>query len=314
MKIYGDPNIMFAAVLAGEIDVIPQPTLNVELGAQLKQRWDSTGEGRVLIVPGVTWFLWPQYRPEYQREPGNLDPRVRASLYQAIDRQTLSEAQNFGLKDRRADSIAAPGLPYYEPAKEMMRRFSYDPARSRALLQEVGWQAGPDGSLRNLQDGRRFQTHLRTTPGYTDVPIIADYWKQVGVESEQETLAAALVRDPEIRATFPGWEATGMGPDILLNTIRGPAASPETRWSGNRAGVYHPQVQELTDRFFRTIDESGQHQLITQIAEIVATEVLIAPLYYTAAIIGHHKRVKALDGAGSLYPLAGDAYLWDVMR
>src|SRR5207248_772240 len=143
--------------------------------------------------------------PQFQAEPANLDVRVRTALYHAIDREALADAMHSGRS--AIYSILPPGDRSYESVKDGLRQYGYNPDRARALLQEAGWAPGPDGVLRNAGDGRRFRTTLWVAGGGPkEISIIADYWRQVGVDVEEYDVPTVQARDRKFRSTFPGWE------------------------------------------------------------------------------------------------------------
>src|SRR5205085_2406128 len=92
-----DQNTLLANVLSGTVDLFPTAALNDEAALQLKARWEASGEGKVYLVPGGNErYVVPQWRPQFQAEPANLDVRVRTALYHAIDREALAEAMHSG--------------------------------------------------------------------------------------------------------------------------------------------------------------------------------------------------------------------------
>jgi ABC-type transport system substrate-binding protein len=223
---------LFSNILAGSVDLFMDLSLNAELGFQLTDRWHASGDGTVRLLSGYVRFLMPQWRPAFQKELGNLDGRVRAALYQAIDRETLTEALQFGHRELAAHAILPPGDRNFDGARDALRRYAYDPERARALLREAGWTPGADGVVRSAPDGRRFRTSLWTTPGSDqEIAAIADYWRRVGIDVEEFVVPAAFTRNNEYRASYPGWETTANYAEAILGRLHSPAG-PETRWAG----------------------------------------------------------------------------------
>src|SRR6266508_2252622 len=72
VRAFADENTLFANMLAGAVDIYPDPALHADLAFQLKDRWEQSGDGKVHVVIGTTSFLSPQWRPAVQREPTNL--------------------------------------------------------------------------------------------------------------------------------------------------------------------------------------------------------------------------------------------------
>lgn len=321
VRTFADENTLFSHLLAGSVDVVADTALNTSLGYQLKERWDSTGEGTVHVRPGGgTRFLAPQVRPSVQREPAILDPRVRGALYHAIDREALSGGT--GYTEKAAWSLLPPGDRLYEATRDGFRRYAYDPERAKAILRELGWTPGADGILRHSSDGRRFRTHISVTAGARawEMPVFADFWRRIGLEVEEITITSAQVRNNEFRALYPGWEPSSSGGgDSVLGRLEGPAASPENRWTGNRGGYEDPRAQELLNRYYTSLSERDQLQTMKALSDFIAAELPILITYYNTDHIGARKGVIAFEDveggsqAGQPYgTYSRNAHLWDL--
>lgn len=323
VRTFSDQNTLFSNLLAGTVDIIPDIALNSELGFQLMERWERSGDGKVHVKRGITWFLAPQWRPQVQGEPTVLDVRVRAALYHALDREALSDGLQSGHPELAAWSLLPPGHEFYEPTKDGFRPYAYNPDRARALLQEVGWTHGPDGILRHSSDGRRFRQSLWTTPGRDrEISAFADYWRRIGAEVEEQTVPAAQVRNLEYRAQYPNWESSAQGGgDAILGRLGDPTgpARPETRWVGERGGYDDPRARELVLRYRSSLSPSDQSQAMKAISDFVAAELPILVLYYLPDHVGVRKGVKAFNdiegGAEAAQPYgtySRNSHLWDL--
>lgn len=317
VRTFPDPNTLFANLLAGTVDIFADSALSTELGFQLKDRWDGSGEGTVYVRDGFTRFLAPQWRPAVQTEPTIFDIRVRAALYQAIDREALSE------REMAAWSLLPPSDRLYAATKDGFRRYPYDPDRAKAMLREVGWIQGSDGAFRHSADGRRLRVSIWNTPGGRswETPVYADYWRRIGLEAQEFTIPAPQVRNLEFRASYPNFEASSSGPgDSTIDRIEGPPASAATRWVGDRGGYEDHRARELIRRYRTSLAERDQLRAMEAISEFVAAELPLLIFYYTADHIGVRKGIKALDdvngGAIPTTPPFGtytrNAHLWDV--
>ena len=318
VRTFGDANVLFASALAGAIDVVADAALPTELGVQLKQQWEGRGEGTVYARAGVPRFLVPQFRPAVQKEPANLDVRVRAALYHAIDRDALAEKGG----ELASWSALPPGHELYEATRDGFRPYRYDPDRARALLRDAGWTPGADGTLRHSSDGRKYQNAIWGTAGARtwEIPVYADYWQRIGIEVEEHVIPASLVRNLEVRATYPSWEVsgTGYGDNIIGRLGDSPPASAETRWVGSREGYVDPTGLQLVNRYRTSLSPSDRFQAMKAISDHMARELPILVTYFTTDYIGLRKGVHALDdlaGAGAqgnLGAITRNSYLWDV--
>ncbi|HZT09163.1 MAG TPA: ABC transporter substrate-binding protein [Chloroflexota bacterium] len=316
VRFFADENALFTNLLAGSVDIMVSQAISTQLGFQLKDRWDSSGEGTVYTVLTGTRFLVPQFRPSVQTEPANLDPRVRGALYQAIDRDSVSE------REGPAWSLLPPSDHLYEATRDGFRRYPYDPDRAKAILRDLGWITGNDGVLHNVADGRVYHNAIWTTVGARDweMAIYADYWRRIGLEVEEFKIPGAQVRNLEYRAHYPSWEASSAGSgDQVLGRLEGPAGSPENRWTGNRGGYEDARAEELVARYNTSISPRDQLEAMHALSEFVAAELPILPIYFGASHLAVRKGVHALDdvdgGADPAMPYGTytrNAYLWDL--
>lgn len=308
---FRDENTLFANILAGSVDLFPEPALHAELAAQLREQWESTGQGTIRTLPGTTSFLASQFRPGVQSEPANLDARVRQALYQAIDRDAFPAELV-----QQAWSLLPPGHQLHEATRDALRRYPYDPRSSRAILQEAGWTPGPDGLLRHGSDGRKFHNRISTvaTGRLWEVATYADAWRRIGIEVEEAQVPPAQARDLEYRALFPSWEASSASyGDGILGRLTGPAASAANRWSGNRGGYEDPTAQELIARYRASISQPEQFQAMRELSEFVATTLPLLISYFGTYYNGARKGVRALDDVPAKQDTTSrNAHLWDL--
>ncbi len=314
-----NPQVLLAEILAGTVQMFMDGSLSEELAQQLIERWRD-GSGEVYVRPGGIRTLYPQHRPEYQAEPANLDPRIRAALYRSLDRDGLAAARtstSFG-----AWSLLSPQHLHYEAAKDGLRAYAYDPQRARAELAALGWTPGPDGVLQSNVDGRRFRTHLSVTTGdnFWELSVYADYWRRIGIEVEEVPIPGPLQRDGQHRATYPGYEASsGAQGDNVLGRLMGAPAAPENRWAGNRCGCATPESEALLDRYFTSLSFNEQASAYRAISDYVARTLNIMPVYFSTDFLGRARGVVAFDDVeGSLSSpsqsgtFSRNAYRWDV--
>jgi peptide/nickel transport system substrate-binding protein len=321
LRSFSDQNTLFSNLLSHTVDAFPDIALSAELGYQLKDRWESSGQGTVHAKQGITWFLAPQWRPAFQTEPANLDPRVRAALYHALDRVALSDALQGGHPELAAWSMLPPGDQHYEATRDALRPYAFDQDRSRAMLRDLGWTPGGDGILRHAFDGRRFHNQIWTTPGRDrEVAAFAAYWRQIGLEVDEFNVPAAQVRNLEYRATYPSWESSAQGSsDAILGRMDPPPSSAATRWVGERGGFEDPRAWDLVARYRASLSERDQSQAMKAISDYVASELPFLILYYVPDHVGVRKGVKAFEdheggaeGARPFGTYTRNAHLWEV--
>ena len=322
VRLFGDQNALFSNLLAGTVDVFLENTLQVELGTQLKERWDGNGEGTVHVKRAGPRLLALQWRSAVQVEPAVFDQRVRAALYHALDREALSEGLQSGLREMAAWGLLAPGHLHFEATRDGLRPYAYDVERARSLLADAGWAPAGDGTLRNRTDGRRFRAPISAPEQLVrELPAYADAWRRLGIEVEEISIPPAQTRNLEFRALFPGWEVTGQpsGDGILLQ-LEGPAAAPQTRWFGNRSGYEDARAMQLLEAYRTSLDVRQQFQAAKALGDFVAAEVPFLFTYSSATHLGVRKGVQALDDhdggdspGGPYGTWTRNAHLWQVL-
>lgn len=116
-------------------------------------------------------------------DPRLADPRARAALSAAIDRQGIARAI-LRAPEMAATQLFPPTLAeWHVPG---LAPLAHAPEHAEALLAELGWRKGPDGIL--VREGRAFRLTLRTFPDRPELPVIAaalqDQWRRIGVALE----------------------------------------------------------------------------------------------------------------------------------
>ena len=130
-RILGDPNTRFAALLAGDVDLIGT-SLTPEQYLQLRDRPGfvaTEGTATTEITLGMN----------HERAPFD-DVRVRRAVQHAIDKRAIVDGAMFGLGTVIGTHMS-PSESYYLDLTEL---YPHDPDRARALLREAGYgERGP---------------------------------------------------------------------------------------------------------------------------------------------------------------------------
>jgi len=320
---YNDEAVLYSAVLAEAIDVLMDNSLSGDLGLELKETWDANKKGVVHVGMGTTRFLTPQFDPEIQQFPPVLDARVRQALTFALDRAELSAVIQRGHGELVANSLLPPGDRMYDAVKDGFAQYTNDAPRARSMLSELGWNPGGDGVLVG-PEGRRFNVALTTTEGSEkEIAVIADFWKRIGVASEQSIAGGAVVRDREARSKYPGFEssARGSGDSLLSRVDSRTSANARNNYSGANRGHYaNPRMDELIDRYRQSPDQRQEAEAIKAISDLMASDLPLMLLYFNPTTPAVRNGIKALDDfrggseASRLYgTFSRNAHEWDVL-
>jgi peptide/nickel transport system substrate-binding protein len=136
-RICATPEQRMVAMETGAVDLAMADDIDTVLVSRLKAnpnivtRTDAyNGTGEITIME-LNMRRWPFS-----------DRRFRAAFMHAIDRDFLVKAVNFGIGKVATGPIPSTA-PYYDP--KALTLYPYDPARARALLDEMGLKPGLGG-------------------------------------------------------------------------------------------------------------------------------------------------------------------------
>jgi peptide/nickel transport system substrate-binding protein len=223
------------------------------------------------------------------------DRRVRQALTCAINKQEIIEGVLMGL-GQEATGPYKPGTWYYNPD---VPKFSYDPARAKALLAEAGWRPNADGIL--TRDGRPFEFTILTNQGndtrQRTAEIIQSRLRAVGilVKIRQVEWAAFLkefIEKGRFEAVLLGWN-TGLDPDqydIWNSTKTKPGEL-------NFIGYKNPEVDALLAQGRHTFDREKRRQAYFKFQEILAEDQPYTFLFVPDSLPAISRRFRGIKPA-----------------
>lgn len=278
-----------AALTSGELDVAgiaPQHTAFVRRDPRL-----TVIDYPIQLVYGL---IFNTRRPPFD------DQRVREALSLAIDRRLIVDAYLYGF-GTLADGPVPPEHPWHDSTLTVPAR---DLARARALLDEAGWLAGPDGV--RIKAGKRLAfTVLTVTTGENALEQM--------IQAEVKDAGAAMTIRPVELSTFLGLAqgelrdfdalVTGLPGDLALSSVaallgnRGPLAYP---------GYDNADVRAALTRVREATTEPDLASAWHDIQRLLARDVPVAWLYHARGVQGVNRRVHGItmDLRGELAELA----------
>jgi peptide/nickel transport system substrate-binding protein len=316
----GDPNTIFAGVQAGAIDMAAHGVIPQDLLISVQQDWKARGIGSVVSAPGSFRFFVIQFHPQWAAPAGlSRDARIRRGLLQAVDRDALREAMLPGLKGSESDSFLPISDPLTPEVGKPFARYPYDKSAAIRLLAEGGWRQASDGRMLDA-GGERVQIGIRSSPGnQQDAAIYAQYFRDIGIDVEEQPVPPSLANDREHNATFAAMSGAAYdGREGVFERLRSTSwAMPEGRFAGSNTGHYsNPSVDVLLDRLYTTPERNAQVQIMRDLGEVLATDLPLFPSYYTATMGVVRANVRALtdDFAGiTVYGwMSRNSHLWDL--
>jgi peptide/nickel transport system substrate-binding protein len=254
-RIIGDPNARFAALQAGDIDMIgvalsPEAAIQADAAPNLKV---TTGSNTTEITMALNNAVEP------------LDnPMVRQAITHAIDKRAIVEGANFGF-GTVIGTHATPVEPYWIDIEP----YPYDPERARELLAEAGY--GDGLSL-------RFELPEPYNIERTAGQVIAQQLSEVGIDVDLSVVEWGTW----IQRIF-------LGGDYEM-TIIGHSEPADINVYGNPDYYYHydnPRIRELLEEAELATSQEAAVESYREIARIIAEDAVnvwtFNPAYLVAA-------------------------------
>lgn len=241
--------------------------------------WDKYREVR--RVPGIVVHRMMGNSYEHitlneRRVPAFTDVRVRRALIHAIDRETIART----ILDSLAPVIDGPIQPLSWAFTDAVRRYPFDPARARALLDSAGWRTARDGVRE--KDGARLAFTLMTQAGFAIRESVAQtvqrQLRDVGVDARIQlvdgTAISSLWFDGKFDAMLHWWHMSA-DPEMTLffAADRTPPAGRNINFLSDSALT---RVLYASDR---TVDRAERSRLLQEAQRMIAELAPEVPLY-----------------------------------
>jgi len=232
------------------------------------------------------------------------DRRVRQAILMAVDRKAISD-KLFEGKQPIADGPISPLDPMYSPG---VRRYAFDPAAARKLLDEAGFTDVKNGVRHNAK-GERFSIEITTTAGNRVRELVAQViqsqLRQVGIEVRIKAEPPRIFSEALNRRQFTGlamyaWVQQPEGvPRSILHSEEIPSA--QNGWSGqNYPGYRNPDMDKALDAAERELDAAKRRGLFADIQRIHADDLPVLPLFFRVDPFVIPKPLKGVVPTGHL--------------
>jgi peptide/nickel transport system substrate-binding protein len=287
LKVILDPTAMVANILAGAVDVVVPPGVDLETAADIKSRWQGTGNQ--VIVGGfedMNSSYTLQFRPEYvkPKSGGTTNRDVREALLRGIDRPLMTETITAGLA-LVADSWVSPNHRLRGELESAIPQYPYDLNRAQQLLAQAGWTRGSDGILVNA-DGEKMEIELAgpvRTALQKQQAIISDGWKPLGVVGQIYVVSAVDDQNAETRSIRPATYLGSIAADryYFEDQLHSREITTPANWGRrNRGGYSSPALDASLDKLRATIDNRERVAGYRDQLRIAMGDVALWPLYW----------------------------------
>jgi peptide/nickel transport system substrate-binding protein len=294
-NIGNDPTTAVQGMSRGELNLIyPQPQLDLV---------DQVGDLAPNVESDIAFGLSFEHLDFNTQDPHLADINVRKAFAMALDRQQIVD-QTVGQFSSDAEvlnnHIWKTNQPeYVDNAPDEYN--SANPEQAKALLQQSGYTAGPDGIFRHPQRGR-LAIQIDTT---ANNPL-----RQTTIEVMIPQLAAA-----GIEATFNANTDIFNGPDKPTSLIAGGFQAAVFAWVGNPfvssqppiyqspkgdavgqnyARVGTPEIDALLTELLATPDRERQVEITNQ-ADVLLWDLMpTLPLYQKPTFIAYSSNIQGV--------------------
>ncbi len=310
-----DANTGLARLLAGELDMAVDNSINLEQAVELGTDWEKRGLGAVLYS-SLTWQATAfQLRPELVQPQSLLDARVRKALAQAVDKQGFSNALYQG-QIEISDFLISPRSKWGPAIEGAVQKYPYDLRRSEQLMNEAGFSRGADGLFASSAEGP-FKAELKIVQGREqEVTIMASNWRKAGFDIHEAILPTALSIDPASRVTFPSMFTAiqGQGEGTLVNFTSDQIPRTENNWrrGSNRGGWSNTEYDRLFDAFSTTLDPKQRAAQLAKMARILTEDVPVIPLLLPGIPYAYASAVHGVQPAAPEGLISWNVHEWEL--
>ncbi|MGQ0549849.1 MAG: ABC transporter substrate-binding protein [Armatimonadota bacterium] len=298
-------------------DVVPEASVRsiaLRTGTSDSATWPLLAEDNLAFEanPNYTVFRTSSegvnHFPINNKLPQLSDKRVRQAMMHAIDRQRLIDDVFRGTAVI-ADSIYPPSMrTWYD---RTLKKYPYDQARARSLLEEAGWRMGP-GNVR-VKDGQRLSFTITVITGdrarRPEAEIAQQDLAQVGIDVRivERPVATILTQLPkgELDASLFNWtyNSGALEPD--------PQSTLKTGGVRNFAQFSNQRMDQLLDEGLREVDVKKRQRIYSEVQKIFVEEVPILYIMYWDWFNVFSRRIKGLPAKPETnFALYRNAYKW----
>lgn len=280
VQFFANPDAMVNALLAGEIDVIPD-----ELPPQFYD--ELVAAPNVTVVeqePGSFLFLDFNMSSAGKKHPAIDDPKVREAIDYAIDKQQIVDVSMMGkgVVCPIADTCGALFGWRLDPTAQAT---PYDPQTANRILDDAGYVDSDGDGVRETADGTPLKFRLffqqEYPPAMSAGTLVGEFLAQVGIEvevtaTEESTLWDAGLYDRDF--------------DMIVRTgeTETDPATDDFDWGCwaaeggglNIEGYCNPELDDLISQVATTSGPDRQ-ELMYGVNKILATD---RPFVYLAGI------------------------------
>jgi peptide/nickel transport system substrate-binding protein len=262
-------------------------------------------------TPGLTVAIYDIYSITYfmmnmdgQRVPAFSDQRVRQAMYQALDRQSITNNIFLGYGEP-AVGTQPPLSPSYDPS-QMQPSYPYDPAAAKQLLTEAGW-TDTNGNKIVDKDGHDLKLTITYVGGDSTVDSMLSYmqeaWKQIGVSVELQNISGDLLLQ---QLTDRNFDMSVILINLPPDGSQGLLFTCDAMTTGfNFSSYCNKDYDALDARQLREFDPAKRVQMQIQLSQLIWQDLPIGPIRFGVYRTGYSTTLHNFfpNGYGFLWSL-----------
>jgi peptide/nickel transport system substrate-binding protein len=233
-----------------------------------------------LAIDEVPWYPNCYFQLWFNATAAPFDNvKLRQAVLYGIDREGMSKAMSFGL-----------GVPFYYPFfttasmgyDDKITKYTYDPAKVKALLAEAGYPNGIDVELRVID----------REPENTIAQFAQQMFEANGIRAKllraERTVHIGIINDGKFQFSFArdSFE-TLVDPDILQRRVKTGAAGQNGKFSD-------AEIDQLVTEGGATVDPAKRKEIYTKVLTLLQDRAYVGTGYYIPTLNAFRKEVGAV--------------------
>jgi peptide/nickel transport system substrate-binding protein len=232
------------------------------------------------------------------KKPGLDDINVRKAINMAINRQDLGD------KVMEGYGIPAVGpFPLVLPfGGDELKGYTYQPDEAKKLLENAGWEMGPDNVRR--KNGNKLEFTVLCYNSRPELPVLLEtiqgQLKEIGIKIDIVTMekVSNKLKEGDFDASIYSLNTATTGdPQYLLEVMF------RTGASSNFGEYSNSELDALADRLQTTFDTQERNSIAKQAQQVILDDAAFAFLVYPKRNVVINNKVKGIEVFPSEYYL-----------
>lgn len=264
-----EESVRTGAILSGQADIArqisaPQESLLKEQGVDIVSRGTNSMNNQ---------FAFRFDHPLLQ------DKRVREAIIHGVDREEILRVLFSESYPLATSSVAKTGLAY----KDQSSAYTFDPEESKRLLDEAGWEPGPDGI--RVKDGQRLVLRTNTAlpqPRSKEVmTMVQDQLRAlgIGIQVNAGDQATQNADAKDVNKVQIYHSMVGRADYDVITSLYGINNRDAFLNQDAEGNPIDEHLQELLDAVLDTPDKEGRIKATEEVQDYLTEQAYVLPLF-----------------------------------